>query len=91
MPIVEKNTKAEYELRIERKNKKRTKNLKEIILAFSLSPQGDHTDIYVREQLKEYRRKENFEYKNFLSRQRPFHRHGAGIFRQRHSQKCPKK
>ena len=36
--------------------KKRVKNntsLKEIILAFSLSPQGDHTDLYVREELKE--------------------------------------
>ena len=26
--------------------------LKEIILAFSLSPQGDHTDIYIRNELK---------------------------------------
>ncbi len=28
-------------------------NLKEIILAFSLNPQGDHTDSYIREQLKD--------------------------------------
>jgi len=27
--------------------------LAEIILAFSISPQGDHTDSYVREELKE--------------------------------------
>jgi len=26
--------------------------LKEIILAFSLSPQGDHTDFYIRSQIK---------------------------------------
>ena len=26
--------------------------LKEIILAFSLSPQGDHTDSYIRQELK---------------------------------------
>jgi len=28
-------------------------SLKEIILAFSLSPQGDHTDFYVRQELRE--------------------------------------
>ena len=27
--------------------------MKEVILAFSLNPQGEHTDQYVREQLKE--------------------------------------
>ncbi|MFA6511499.1 MAG: recombination protein RecR, partial [Candidatus Paceibacterota bacterium] len=38
---------------------KREKNLKEIILAFSISPQGDHTDIYVRQQLKDICDKSN--------------------------------
>lgn len=52
VPIVEKNT-----LRNIRTDKllekiKREKNLKEIILAFSLSPQGDHTDTYIRNQIK---------------------------------------
>ncbi|MFA6301341.1 MAG: recombination protein RecR, partial [Candidatus Paceibacterota bacterium] len=37
----------------------REKNLKEIILAFSISPQGDHTDIYVRQQLKDICDKSN--------------------------------
>src|SRR3972149_1255866 len=30
-----------------------SKELKEIILAFSLSPQGDHTDHYIRSELKD--------------------------------------
>ncbi|OGJ05537.1 hypothetical protein A2238_01255, partial [Candidatus Nomurabacteria bacterium RIFOXYA2_FULL_35_9] len=64
VPIVEKTTKSR--IRIEELKKKITESearesearpnmlglasLKEIILAFSLSPQGDHTDSYVREQ-----------------------------------------
>ena len=53
VPIVEKNTKSR--IRIEELKQKISKadGLKEIILAFSLSPQGDHTDSYVREQLKD--------------------------------------
>jgi recombination protein RecR len=53
VPIVEKNTKSR--IRIEELKQKISKEngLKEIILAFSLSPQGDHTDSYVREQIKE--------------------------------------
>ncbi len=52
VPIVEKNT-----LRNIRTDKllekiKKEKNLQEIILAFSLSPQGDHTDTYIRNQIK---------------------------------------
>src|SRR3989344_546049 len=52
VPIVEKTTKNR--VRIEELKKKISDNneLKEIILAFSLSPQGDHTDQYVREQIK---------------------------------------
>jgi len=57
VPIVEKNTKSR--IRIEElkqkisKGENNKKGLQEIILAFSLSPQGDHTDSYVREQLKD--------------------------------------
>lgn len=53
VPIVEKNTKSR--IRIEELKKKISdqKELKEVILAFSLNPQGDHTDQYVREQLKD--------------------------------------
>ncbi|MDQ5922575.1 MAG: recombination protein RecR [Patescibacteria group bacterium] len=54
VPIVEKTTKSRVRIE-ELKNRisKEGLNLKEIILAFSLSPQGDHTDFYVRSQLKE--------------------------------------
>jgi len=53
VPIVEKNTKSR--VRIEELKKRISDNggLKEIILGFSLSPQGDHTDSYVREQTKD--------------------------------------
>mgnify|MGYP001613554227 CR=1 FL=1 len=58
VPIVEKNTKNR--VRIEELKQKITspktvlgEKLKEIILAFSLNPQGNHTDSYIREQLKE--------------------------------------
>ena len=65
VPIVEKNTKSR--VRIEELKEKisaqggpasggkdnNSKNLKEVILAFSLNPQGEHTDAYVREQLGE--------------------------------------
>jgi recombination protein RecR len=54
VPIVEKTTKRRVRIE-ELKNKINIdKNkIKEIILAFSLNPQGDHTDQYVREQLKD--------------------------------------
>ena len=53
VPIVEKNTNKkvridELKQKISEKNK-----IQEIILAFSLSPQGDHTDFYIRNQIKE--------------------------------------
>ncbi|MFA6089831.1 MAG: toprim domain-containing protein [Candidatus Woesearchaeota archaeon] len=55
VPIVEKNTKSR--VRVEElisKIKKDSKDgLEEIILAFSLSPQGDHTDFYIRNQIKD--------------------------------------
>ena len=59
VPIVEKTTKSR--VRIEELKQKISKSveLKEIILAFSLSPQGDHTDQYVREQIKDIAEKQN--------------------------------
>lgn len=55
VPIVEKNTKSKIRIReLEEKIKRDAKSgLKEIILAFALSPQGNHTDFYVRSQLKD--------------------------------------
>ena len=67
VPIIEKTTKSR--IRIEELRKKIASearpselglaSLKEIILAFSLSPQGDHTDHYVRGELKEITQKQN--------------------------------
>jgi recombination protein RecR len=53
VPIVEKTTKSKVRIE-ELKNKinKEKSILKEIILAFSLNPQGDHTDQYIREELE---------------------------------------
>ena len=54
VPIVEKNTKHMVrvnELINQIKNQAKN-NLEEVILAFSLSPQGDHTDFYIRNQIK---------------------------------------
>ena len=59
VPIVEKNTKSRVRIEELKERVKKEKELKEIILAFSLSPQGDHTDTYVREQLKEVAEKQN--------------------------------
>ncbi len=53
VPIVEKNTKSRVRIEELKKRVSSDNNLKEIILAFSISPQGDHTDSYVREQLKD--------------------------------------
>lgn len=53
VPIVEKNTKSRVRIPELLEKIKREKELKEIILAFSISPQGDHTDSYVREQIKD--------------------------------------
>jgi recombination protein RecR len=64
VPIVEKNTKSrvrieELKERIKKSEKDDPEKLREIILAFSISPQGDHTDTYVREQLKDITEKLN--------------------------------
>ena len=54
VPIVEKNTNRRVRVNeLIEKIKKEGKILKEIILAFSLSPQGNHTDFYIRNQLKD--------------------------------------
>ena len=55
VPIVEKNTRSRIRINelIYRIKKDSKNGLQEIILAFSLSPQGDHTDFYMRGQLKE--------------------------------------
>jgi recombination protein RecR len=54
VPIVEKSTPRRVrinELKTRIQKDKDSGVLKEVILAFSLSPQGDHTDTYVRESL----------------------------------------
>lgn len=53
VPIVEKNTKSFVRINELIEKIKKSNDLKEVILAFSLSPQGDHTDFYVRNQIKE--------------------------------------
>jgi recombination protein RecR len=52
VPIVEKNTKSRIRVEELKKRISADKEIKEVILAFSISPQGDHTDYYMREQLK---------------------------------------
>lgn len=53
VPIVEKTTKRQVRIEeLKEKITKDAKELKEIILAFSLSPQGDHTDHYVRGEIQ---------------------------------------
>ena len=59
MPIVEKNTKSRVRIEELKKKISSDNSLKEIILAFSLSPQGDHTDSYVRAQTKDIAEKQN--------------------------------
>jgi recombination protein RecR len=54
VPIVEKDTKRKIRLDELKTKLKNDKNIKEIILAFSLNPQGDHTDHYVRSELKSF-------------------------------------
>jgi recombination protein RecR len=52
VPIVEKNTNSKIRVKELIEKIKENKDLKEIILAFSLNPQGNHTDFYMRNQLK---------------------------------------
>ena len=53
VPIVEKTTPSRVRINelLERVTDKK-RNIKEIVLAFTISPQGDHTDFYIRSQLK---------------------------------------
>ncbi|MBU0612285.1 toprim domain-containing protein [Patescibacteria group bacterium] len=53
VPVVEKNTKNRIRINELIEKIKREKKIKEIILAFSLSPQGDHTDFYIKSQIKD--------------------------------------
>ncbi|OGI85902.1 hypothetical protein A3A01_01190 [Candidatus Nomurabacteria bacterium RIFCSPLOWO2_01_FULL_39_17] len=53
VPIVEKDTKSRVRIEeLKTRIKKADNELKEIILAFSLNPQGEHTDVYVRGEIK---------------------------------------
>jgi recombination protein RecR len=51
VPVVEKTTKSRVRIEELKKRISASPELKEIILAFSISPQGEHTDQYVREEL----------------------------------------
>jgi recombination protein RecR len=59
VPVVERTTKSRVRIEELKKKISSGSGLKEIILAFSISPQGDHTDTYVREQIKETCDKQN--------------------------------
>ncbi len=50
--IVEKNTKKIIRINELLDKIKKETNLKEIILAFTINPQGEHTDSYIRNQIK---------------------------------------
>lgn len=55
VPIVENNTKKTTRIEELKKlvaNKMKNGEIKEIILAFSLNPQGNHTDFYIRNELR---------------------------------------
>jgi recombination protein RecR len=54
VPIVEKDTKKFVRVEELKSRVKKDKDLKEIILAFSLNPHGDHTDHYLRGELKNF-------------------------------------
>ncbi len=53
VPIVEKNTKSRVRIEELKAKIKDGLEITEIVLAFSLSPQGDYTDSYVREEILE--------------------------------------
>jgi len=59
VPIVEKNTLSFVRIPELKSKIQKEKNLKEIILAFSLSPIGDHTDFYIRNEIKDICEKNN--------------------------------
>ena len=53
VPIVEKDSPKKIRLNELLEKIKSGKELKEIILAFSLNPQGENTDIYIREKIRD--------------------------------------
>jgi recombination protein RecR len=59
VPIVEKTTNTRVRIPELIKNIEQNSEIKEIILAFSLNSHGDHTDSYVRNQIKEIAQKNN--------------------------------
>lgn len=59
VPIVEKNTKSFVRINELKKKVDGLQDLKEIILAFAVSPTGEHTDFYVRQELKDICVKKN--------------------------------
>lgn len=59
VPIVEKTTLSFVRIPELKEKIKKEKNLKEIILAFSMSPIGDHTDFYLRNEIKDMCDKNN--------------------------------
>ncbi|MDQ3075670.1 MAG: toprim domain-containing protein [bacterium] len=59
VPVVEKNTKVYVRVNELTDRIRNSTQLQEIILAFSLSPIGDHTDFYIRNQIKEIAERNN--------------------------------
>lgn len=59
VPVIEKNTKSFVRINELVDKIRKSNELKEVILAFSLSPIGDHTDFYVRNQIKEIAERNN--------------------------------
>ena len=59
VPIVEKKTPSYVRIEELKKRIQNSGDLKEIILAFSISPQGDHTDHYLRGELESLLKDQN--------------------------------
>jgi len=59
VPVVEKNTKSYVRVNELTDRIRKSTQVTEIILAFSLSPVGDHTDFYIRNQIKEISERHN--------------------------------
>lgn len=59
VPIVEKNTKKNVRVEELKKKISKEEGLREIVLAFTVSPQGEHTDLYIRNELKDLASKKN--------------------------------
>lgn len=59
IPVVEKKTLSFVRIKELKDRLNKDKDIKELILAFSISPQGDHTDFYLRGELKDILEKNN--------------------------------